>query len=153
MRKAVILFMISGFFGLFLISCSKDANGLVTPEIQEGIHFRYDGAVFQPTEMTKSYTDGNVYFQGLEEPSKTEISFIIQDKMKEGKYNFANIYNVSMKFLPYDKEIFIPVAGKFNLYELDKEKRTLKALFDCVLKNKETGKIIQITEGSINIGY
>ncbi len=151
--KAIFTYTL--FLGLLLsmASCTKDKDGLVAPSIQEGIHFRYDGASFEPTEVDKSYTDGNVYFKGREEPSQTSISFIIRDRIVEGEYNFAQMHNVSMKFQPYNDELFLPVAGKFNLYELDKESGHLKALFDCVLKSKTTGRIIQITDGSINIDY
>ena len=153
MRKTFIYMLVFGFMAVMFASCTKDEDGIVTPDIQEGIHFKYDGAMFEPTKIENSYTDGNVYFHGREDASKTSISFIIKDKMPEGEYNFANIYNVSMKFLPYGDEIFIPVAGKFNLYELDKDAGRLKALFDCVLKSKETGRLIQIIDGSINIEY
>ena len=153
MKKTVTYLFLLGFLGLFFASCTKDKDGLVTPEIQEGIHFLYDGASFHASSIKKEYAAGNMFFRGEEAISKTKINFIVHDKMKEGEYNFANIYNVSMTFLPYDRDIYEPVAGKFNLYELDKETGTLKALFDCVLKNKNTDQIIYITNGSINIKY
>jgi len=152
MKKTINYLFLLGIFGLFFASCTKDKDGLVTPEIKEGIHFNYDGKSFNPTSVTKEYAEGNMFFKGMED-SKAEISFIVHDKMKEGEYNFANIYNVSMNFLPYDKDIFLPVAGKFDLYELDKEQGTIKALFNCVLKNQQTEEIIYITDGSINIQY
>ncbi len=153
MRKNINYLLLLVFLGLFFASCTKDKDGLVTPEIQEGIHFKFNGTNFEPSTVTKIYDEGNMYFRGVEETSKTEITFIVQDKMLEGKYNFANIYNVSMKFLPFDEAGFIPKEGKFTLYELDKGQGTLKALFDCVFKNKKTGEIIYITDGSINIRY
>ena len=153
MTKSINYLIFLVFFGLFFASCTKDEDGLVAPDIPEGIHFNFEGHSFSQTSLTKSYEAGNMYFQGREKTTKTEISFIVQDKMKVGKYNFANIYNVTMNFLPFEQKEFVAKEGKFTLYELDKDQGTLKATFDCVFKNKNTGEIIYITDGRINIEY
>ncbi len=152
MKKTTNYLILLGFLGLFFGSCTKDKDGLVTPDIPEGIHFKLEDESFTPSMMTKEYSEGNMFFEGVDASTQKQITFIVEDKMKEGTYNFAYIFNVSMNFID-DQDEYLPVAGKFNLYELDKEKGTLKALFDCVLKNNRTKEVIHIIDGSINIQY
>ena len=149
-----ISFLIWGSILLMIMaSCGKDVNEPLAPDLARGVYFIHSQALFDVPSAECGSRDGTLSVRAIEPVSGAHWEMLIRDKIPPGHYNFANIFNVSMIFRAYDGEEYYPVAGNFDLYELSVPDGRLKATFDCVLKSKRDGHILQLRDGRVHVYF